>query len=75
MVNLPLDAPVTRREFHMELMVVWLFVLLASAAALRDSQRWSAAILPIGALVMVALHAFALRRNAAAPRGTGRDAA
>lgn len=60
MVHLPLDAPLTRREFHMELMVVW----LASAAALSDSQRWSAAILPAGALLMVALHARARRRKA-----------
>ena len=64
MVHLPLDAPLTRREFHMELMVVWLFVWLASAAALSDSQRWSAAILPAGALLMVALHARARRRKA-----------
>ena len=68
MVTLPSDAPVTRREFYMELMVVWLFILLASLAALRDSQRWSAAILPIGALLMVALHALALRRSLVTPQ-------
>ena len=69
MVNLPSDAPVTRREFHTELMVVWLFILFASGDALRDSQRWSDLVLPIGALAMVILHAFALRRNLAPSHG------
>jgi hypothetical protein len=68
MVTQPSDAPVTRREFYMELMVVWLFILLASLAALRDSQRWSAVILPVGALLMVALHALALRRSLVTPQ-------
>ena len=67
MVNVPTDAPVTRREFHMELMVVWLFILLASSAALDDGSRWSAILIPAFALVMVGVHALALRRALATP--------
>ena len=62
MVTMPPDAPITRREFHMELMIVWLFVLLASAAALDNDARWTSALVPLGALVGVFLHALALRR-------------
>ena len=62
MVTLPPDAPVTQREFHMELMIVWLFVVLASTAALDDGARWTSALVPLGALVMVFLHALAVRR-------------
>ena len=69
MVNLPPDAPVTRREFHTELMIVWLFVVLASAAALNGRARWSAVVLPLGALAMLALHALALRRSLRASSG------
>ena len=72
MVNMPANAPVTRREFHMELMIVWLFILLVSNAAIDDRSRWSALLIPVFALIMVALHAFALRRAFATPPTAGK---
>jgi hypothetical protein len=63
MADMPLDAPVTRREFYLELMVVWLFLLLAALPLIKVESRWTAIILPVGALLMVLLHAVALRRG------------
>lgn len=63
MVNMPLDAPLTRREYHMELMVVWLFVVLATSTTLGSRDHWTSVLVPLGALGMVALHAIALRRG------------
>ena len=66
MVDMPLDAPITRREYHLELMVVWLFVVLATSATLESGVHWTSALVPLGALGMVALHAIALRRGSRA---------
>ena len=62
MVTLAPDAPITRREFHMEFMLVWLFVVLGSAAALDNRARWTSILVPLFALFMVFLHGRALRR-------------
>ena len=71
MVNMPLDAPITRREYHLELMIVWVFVVLATSATLATGFRWISTILPLGALGMVGLHAIALRRGTSGrPRTT-----
>ncbi|MEX2179588.1 MAG: hypothetical protein WD801_12810 [Gemmatimonadaceae bacterium] len=61
---MPLDTPITRREYHLELMIVWAFVVLATTATLESGFRWTFTIVPLGALGMVALHAIALRRGA-----------
>ena len=45
MITVPPDAPITRREFHMELMIVWLFVVLASVAALGNEARWTSVLI------------------------------
>ena len=63
MVNMPLDAPITRREYHLELMIVWLFVVLATSATLASGVHWTSALVSLGALGMLAVHAIALRRG------------
>ena len=73
MVTMPPDAPITRREFHMELMIVWLFVVLIAGAALNDRPRWSAVLIPVFALFMVGVHALTLRRGTPKPPTTGKD--
>lgn len=70
MVDLPADAPVTRRDFHTELMVVWLFILLATTANAATATSWTAFIAPVGALVILLLHARALRRALRPPAGS-----
>lgn len=67
MVTLPPGAPITRREFHMELMILWLFVLFASVSALDDEARWTSLLAPVFTLVMVGVHALALRRATSSP--------
>ncbi len=64
MVNMRLDTPSTRREYHLELMIVWLFVVLATTTTLESGFRWTFWILPLGAVGMVGFHAMALRRGA-----------
>jgi len=63
MVELPLDAPMTRREFYREQTLVWLFILLTSLSALQSDARWTGYVLPIGALFILGLYAFAQRRR------------
>jgi hypothetical protein len=65
-------APVTRQEYHLDLMVVWLFVVLVSIRSSDAGQRWTALLVPVAAIVMIFLHGRAYRRAvAASARGTG----
>jgi uncharacterized protein YhhL (DUF1145 family) len=51
----------------MELMILWLFVLFASVSALDDEARWTSLLAPVFTLVMVGVHALALRRATSSP--------
>ena len=73
MVNQPMDAPITRREFYMELMVVWLFILLTSTARIGSDSGWTSLLIPVGALAILALHAVALARGSRSPSSTTRQ--
>ena len=64
MVDQPLDAPVSRREFYQGMTTVWLFIVLTSLPA--GGARWTALILPVGALGILLLYARTLRRRPAA---------
>jgi len=71
MIALPPDAPVTRREFYMSLTTVWLFIVLVAAADLGRASKWTALVLPIGALGIFILHAVSLRRALAGGGSSG----
>lgn len=64
------NLPVTRSEFHLEFMIVWLFIVVVSAGVLDADARWSSLLVPVFALVMVFLHGRSYRRAVAAPRAS-----
>lgn len=75
MTTLPPDGPVTRREFYLEMTVVWLFILLISTAGIDRSSDWRAMLVPVGALLILALHSIESWKAARRHRAAGQDAA
>jgi hypothetical protein len=61
MVHMPLDAPITRRELYFELTLVWLFVVLVAVQAMPEDVTWTSLLLPIGGLLILLAHVWALR--------------
>ena len=62
MTKSQLDVPVTRRELFGQLVIVWLFIVLASLPAAGE-PGWRSYVLPIGALIMLLFYAIASRRR------------
>jgi len=62
MAVVPSDGKVTVSEFYLEMTIVWLFILLVSTTGLDRTADWRAMILPVGAFLMVVLHAVATRK-------------
>ncbi len=63
MVHLPLDGTITRRELLTELMVVWLFIVFIATDATGPDAGWRDLLLPVGAMMMLGLHVWALWRG------------
>jgi hypothetical protein len=75
MMNASLNAPITRREFHYEMLAVWLIVLMVATSAIGADETWRDLLLPLGALAMLSLHAVALWKGTRRERATGDPAA
>jgi len=75
MTHLPLDAPITRREFYFEMLTVWLFILLVATKAVGSDASWRNMVVPVGALAILALHAVALWRGSRRERASRGGAA
>src|SRR5688572_29406061 len=74
-MNEPLNTPISRREFYYEMLVVWLFLVLIATSVIGADSTWRDLLLPLGALVMLSLHAIAIRKGTRRERATGDPAA
>jgi hypothetical protein len=68
------DAPVTRREFHRALFLVWLYIALVLGNQLRGQTEWFTLLLFVCSVLMVVAHALTISGPRSAARKSSNEA-